>query len=356
MAHGELEYGVMSSSHISCVRTIQDALNSLAPSPTHVDVSIVTQTVTVRHPIILSADQIKATLDSAGFDIVSTPLDETHHSLSDSFSRLTPLILPKRRKHIEQCTLCLSGHVPEAHPSPMAHRDKVGQASVSGDLHVDSEALIASVPAGLENPRPTSQLVLGTALNAYKISLSIGGMTCASCSNTITDILNNLPGVTEVVINLIAHSGFVTVDSEDRVKLVVESIEDAGYEAEVVSLVPVCLPPVRRKGPRGQSEGSFRVTMFIGGMTCASCSNTVSNLVSDVPGVSEVAVNLIGKSGTATIVRRELADKLVTLIEEAGYEAEVIEVRSIDSADVNTAVEHMGPRTVSLRISGMTCS
>lgn len=318
--------------------------------------SIVTQTVTVRHPIILSADQIRTTLDSAGFDIVSTPLDETQRSFSESFSRLTPLILPKRRKHIQQCTLCQSEHEHETHTSLATNRNKVGQESVPGDLHADSEAISIPVPAEPETTRPTSQLAPGTASSAYKISLSIGGMTCASCSNTITDLLNNLPGVTEVVINLIAHSGFVTVDSEDRVKLVVESVEDAGYEAEVVSLVPVSPPPVRHGRSGGESEGPFRVTLFVGGMTCASCSNTITSLVSDVPGVSDVTVDLIGKSGTATIINQELADKLVAVIEDAGYEAEVIEIRSIDSGDNNTATDHAGPRTVSLRISGMSCS
>ena len=65
------------SSLSSCVSTIQDALSSLSPAPSSVEVSIVTQTVTVRHPHNLSPSLIKSTIHGEGFDIVSTPASST---------------------------------------------------------------------------------------------------------------------------------------------------------------------------------------------------------------------------------------------------------------------------------------
>lgn len=338
------------------MQTIQDVLNSLDPSPTNIEVSIVTQTVTVRHLLALSADHIKAALDAAGFDIVVTPLDESDdHAFTNSLSRLTPLLLPKRRKHIEQCALCQSEHSDQDHTiPPLDRRDKLGSTgTTSGDLHKQALDTSTPVPADLGKVRPVSQSVPATR---YNVSLSIGGMTCASCSNTITDILNKLPGVSGAVINLIGHSATVKIDSEDRVKPVVEAIEDAGYQAEVVSVEPVNSPPVHHVTPRIAPSGPFHLTMFVGGMTCASCSNTITSLAFEVPGVSEVAVDLIGKAATATIASKDLADKLVGAIEDAGYEAEVIEIRPIDSSDKSTVAEHAGPRTVSVRIAGMTCA
>ncbi|OCH90972.1 hypothetical protein OBBRIDRAFT_695497, partial [Obba rivulosa] len=91
----------------SCVHTIQETLSGLSPPPLEVDVSIVTQTVTVRHPPELSPIAIKVALDEAGFDIAATPTDEVIDGPPSSFSRslshLSTLLAGKLRKHVEQC-------------------------------------------------------------------------------------------------------------------------------------------------------------------------------------------------------------------------------------------------------------
>ncbi len=83
-----------------------------------------------------------------------------------------------------------------------------------------------------------------------------------------------------------------------------------------------------------------------------SCVNTITSLVEEIPGVEDVAVNLIGKSTTATIVRKELADNILSVIEDAGFEAEVISVDPIAGTELGREI---GPRTVDLRIDGMFC-
>ncbi|KAI9066791.1 hypothetical protein FKP32DRAFT_1555259, partial [Trametes sanguinea] len=91
----------------SCVKTIQDALQSLSPPPSVVDVSIVTQSVTVKHPRSLSPASIKAAIDNAGYDILSTPVDESLNrpqlSWSDSIARISTLATSKRKTHLDNC-------------------------------------------------------------------------------------------------------------------------------------------------------------------------------------------------------------------------------------------------------------
>ncbi|TBU32916.1 hypothetical protein BD311DRAFT_610938, partial [Dichomitus squalens] len=91
----------------SCVKTIQDALASLSPPPSSVDVSIVTQSVTVQHPRALSPSMLKAAIDEAGFDISATPSEETLPSptltWSDSLAGLAGVVSPKRQKHLDSC-------------------------------------------------------------------------------------------------------------------------------------------------------------------------------------------------------------------------------------------------------------
>ncbi|KAI1789551.1 heavy metal translocatin [Ganoderma leucocontextum] len=178
-------------------------------------------------------------------------------------------------------------------------------------------------------------------------------MTCASCSNAITSAVCQLPGVSDVVINLLGNSATLTVTHAEVAPVVVSAIEDVGYTAEVVSLEPLQSNRAQKKAPRreSQEDDQVRVELSVGGMTCASCITTVTGLLSDIPGVSEVAVSLIGKSATVLVARRELAPQLKKAIEDAGYEGEVVSIRSVEQSDD----EDIGPRTVSLRVNGMFC-
>lgn len=286
----------------SCVRTIKDALSSLAPAPKDVDVSIVTQTVTVRHYSSLAADTITAAIDAAGFDVVSpSPAADISSAIPAS---LTPFRSVKHARHIEQCAQCQS--------------EQKASAQSSG---------------------------------SHEVSLSVGGMTCASCSTTITRTVSELPGISNVIVDLLGNSATVVVDHPKWVDSVVETIEDVGYEAEVVSLQPVNNHSHKPYEQAGNFDGPFKLTISIGGMTCAACSNTITALASDIPGVLDMAVSLIGKSATAVIQRKGLVDTLVQAIEDAGYDADVVSVEPVTTAAAYAA----GPRIIDLRIDGMFC-
>ena len=339
----------------SCVRTIQDALSALTPPPRAVDVSIVTQTVTVRHPQQLSQEAIRAAVDDAGFDIVSTP-DVHEPSRLSGISLLPPTLSRNRLKHIQQCSQC---QLDQGDQSPHdVVRDKLGEDTVVEDSprfknnsslsDVNEKAYAApAVP-------PPARTTVSAPQGPFNVTLSVGGMTCASCPNTLTRIVSELPGVSDVVINLLSNSAAFVVDTQDRVPGVVEAIEDAGYDADIITVESTApIPAPRRDTSKASHDGSHRVTLSVGGMTCASCTNTVSALASEIPGVSDVVVNLIGKSATATLAKKELAEQLAEAIEDAGYEAEVVVLEPV-GADGTHALK--GPRTVDLRIEGMFCS
>ncbi|KAI0327760.1 heavy metal translocatin [Cubamyces sp. BRFM 1775] len=104
-----------------------------------------------------------------------------------------------------------------------------------------------------------------------------------------------------------------------------------------------------------EQDGPQRVALSVDGMTCASCINTITGLLSDVPGVSDIVVSLLGKSATAVIPNSALAPQLAEAVNDGGYEAEVVSVQPLHTPDARTA-EGTGARTVSLRIGGMTSS
>ncbi|GJE84166.1 heavy metal translocating P-type ATPase [Phanerochaete sordida] len=341
----------------SCVRTIQDALATLSPPPAAVDVSIVTQTVTVRHSHALSPAAVRAALDDAGFDLVTTPdaLERSHTSFTNSLSRLPPTLARHRNKHVQQCLQCLE----EAHGSSCEPRDKFGEDTLITESAdpvkpaVDSPLTSDDKEVGL--PPHTSPITSSAATSPgpYHVTLSIGGMTCASCSNTLTRIIAELPGVSDVVVNLLGNSATALVDKPELAQTIAEAVDDAGFEADVMSVEPVHRPaPAPRQAAPAPSDGPFSLTLSVGGMTCAACSNTITGLLAELPGVSDVVVNVLGKSATATIARRELAAQVVETIEDGGYEAEVAHLEPVQ----NEAQAVVGPRTVSLRVEGLFCS
>jgi copper chaperone CopZ len=92
-----------------------------------------------------------------------------------------------------------------------------------------------------------------------------------------------------------------------------------------------------------------RLIISIDGMTCAACSSSVTRALSEIKGVKDVSVDLMGKSA-AVIAEEGLADDVVGAIEDCGFEANVIQTE-----DLNTLPGDSATRTVHLRIDGMFC-
>jgi copper chaperone CopZ len=64
-------------------------------------------------------------------------------------------------------------------------------------------------------------------------------------------------------------------------------------------------------------------TLSVSGMTCGGCVNAVTRILSRVPGVAAVAVDL--KSGHATVRGGAAPADLIAAVEAAGYGAKAIE-------------------------------
>jgi Cu+-exporting ATPase len=139
-------------------------------------------------------------------------------------------------------------------------------------------------------------------------SFGITGMTCASCVDTVQRSLVDLKGVENASVNLATEKATVTFDPDRvSVKQLKDSIVKAGY---------------------GVTED--RVTISVGGMTCASCSQTVEKALLALEGVNEAIVNLATEKvrvhydpGTVTIGEMKRA------IKAAGYE--VLEAETVDT-------------------------
>jgi len=131
-----------------------------------------------------------------------------------------------------------------------------------------------------------------------KVSLTVSGMTCASCVAHVEKVLKNVPGVKTAVVNLATGKALVEYDSNQvSIAEMKKAVDEIGYEI-VLNVA----------------------NLQISGMTCASCVQNIQRVVSSLRGVNKVVVNLT--SGGARIEYEPgitSLNEVKKVIQELGY-------------------------------------
>lgn len=112
--------------------------------------------------------------------------------------------------------------------------------------------------------------------STFKATLAIGGMTCASCSNTITQELKKRAWITKVNVNLVTSSANVEIDSKDKAAQVVEAIEDMGFEAQLEDVVDLS---------KTLQERSRTVQIRVDGFHCGNCPVKAVRALTELEGI-----------------------------------------------------------------------
>jgi Cu+-exporting ATPase len=148
--------------------------------------------------------------------------------------------------------------------------------------------------------------------------LNIRGMTCAACAQRIEKTVRKLSGVNQANVNLASEKLFVEYDS-DHVELsaVKAAVTKIGYEV-------------------AEKSENAKVTIPIGGMTCAACARRVEKAIGKLEGIEETSVNFATEKATVTYDPQTVRLSVIRgAIEKAGYEA--LEVDKADAADEDRA-------------------
>lgn len=140
-----------------------------------------------------------------------------------------------------------------------------------------------------------------------RVTLSVEGMSCASCVGRVDRALSGVEGIGDVSVNLAAETASLSVDAPARLEAAASVLDDLGYPA--------------RKA---------RVTLNIASMSCASCVGRVDKAIAQVPGVLSVSVNLAAE--TATV---EYLEGVTTIAEITGASAEIGYPAEIAQADAS---------------------
>ena len=132
--------------------------------------------------------------------------------------------------------------------------------------------------------------------DTQNLTLSIEGMTCASCVGRVERALKGVPGVGDVSVNLasetaqLRHGGASASD-------ILATLGRAGYPARIAD-----------------------VTLRIDDMTCASCVGRVEKALKAIPGVIGAEVNLATESARVRFAEGAVTPQdLIRATEAAGY-------------------------------------
>ncbi|TGZ82591.1 heavy metal translocatin [Ascodesmis nigricans] len=194
----------------------------------------------------------------------------------------------------------------------------------------------------------------------YQVTLSIEGMTCASCTNKVTETLQSIDWVRDINISLMTQSGTMVFDAkksggkDEGVRVLIDEVECLGYNASLHEIKRLPSPQIAEAS---EEPRVFEAVIAIMGMTCASCSGKVAESLEAIPWVKEVNINLMTHSGTvrfdvdATGGEKRAVDTLVDEIECLGYDASLDTLK--DLTPHSKAPEEAKRRNIALTITGL---
>jgi Cu+-exporting ATPase len=258
----------------SCVHVIQETLAVLSPRPLSVQVSIVSQSITVNHFVALAPRSIQDALDDAGFEVWEAP------GVPGRWDHLPPSLLSalqagKRTKHLLQCGSCRGeeADLSDAREDEVDLKDaQLVPNRVSENSFPQSSSTVHDPPEyhseKHQNVYASTQPDLPSE-GPFRVTLSVGGMTCSSCSGTITRTVSDLPGVSEVVVSLLEKSATAVIQSKDTAAVVSEAIEDCGFEANIISVEPVSA------GKVDEADKTRTLSLRVDGMFSTQCAEKI---------------------------------------------------------------------------------
>lgn len=125
-------------------------------------------------------------------------------------------------------------------------------------------------------------------------------MSCTSCAQTIEKALKEHIGVEQASVNFTSERAYLTYDPKlTNKKELIETVKATGYDAHLETK---------------------KTIMRIGGMTCASCAQTIENALKKTEGIVEANVNLASEKAVVVYDVEEIDyEGIKEVIEETGY-------------------------------------
>uniref|UniRef100_A0ACD5ZDH3 Uncharacterized protein n=1 Tax=Avena sativa TaxID=4498 RepID=A0ACD5ZDH3_AVESA len=178
-----------------------------------------------------------------------------------------------------------------------------------GGDYMEDVALLGSYDEEMGPPPPEEE---------EEAQVRVTGMTCSACTSAVEAAVSARRGVRSVAVSLLQNRARVVfVPALVKVEDIIEAIEDAGFDAEILPDSAVSQP---------KSQKALSAQFRIGGMTCANCVNSVEGILRKLPGIKGAVVALATSLGEVEYDPSAVSkDDIVQAIEDAGFEAEFLQ-------------------------------
>ncbi|XP_073497113.1 copper-transporting ATPase 1 [Phyllobates terribilis] len=393
----------------SCTSTIEGKIGKLK-GVKRIKVSLDNQEAHIIYqPHLITADEIRSQIEEAGFtaSIKNKPLPKLGaidigpltNGIKDvaparpkSLSDLCRAVFQVEGMHCKSCVVNIESNI-SSHAG--VHSIEVSLQKKSAVIHYNPNVLSSdvlcraieslspgifkvSLSNGLDCGTPSISQCSAETSNAEQIFstrthqetsskvtiVSIGGMTCNSCVQSIEGLISQKPGVKTISVSLANKNGTVEYDpAVTNPEALCAAIEDMGFDASLPALLPdISLEPAQKpqrnsfhpkegfiKDSPEPSNQETRPTdkcfIKVSGMTCASCVANIERNLRREDGINSVLVALM--AGKAEVRYNPMIIQpsgIAELIQELGFEATVI-----DDSDEGDGV-------LELVVRGMTCA
>ena len=300
----------------SCVTHIRNILASYGDIVRYVEVDSSTNAVRVLHQKSLSTSQLCQTLSNAAFEVYSaTTSDESGNKTrevgaedtgdawleaaaelwrqpvraSTTDAHCMPLPDKRRRNtHLANCDACRKENVGSSHESANSIQERLisyerGGPSLANKqqddiLPLEGDRSILMYKSRSQNATPClDHEASDLETTRHEAVLSIGGMTCASCTSAIDHGLSELQYVESVSATLMTNSALVIFRGKKNLDKIIEAVEDLGYEGAVERCKVLDQGETRIK-----SQNKRRTVMLkIEGMFCKHCPPKVVHAINE---------------------------------------------------------------------------
>ncbi|KAJ1715562.1 copper-transporting ATPase [Aspergillus flavus] len=311
-----------------------------------VSVSLMMGRAVVHHdPNVLSPDKVAEIIEDSGFDatIISTdspagPSGDTT-TVKEKGSMVSTTTLAIEGMTCGACTSAVEGGLKEVagvksvnvsllseravveHDASTVTPDQL--AEIIEDRGFGARVLDTAAPqsgASQETTETTSRLMVTT--------VSIDGMTCGACTSSIENIFSGVDGLVQFNISLLAERAIITHDPVALPsKSIVNMIDDAGFEATILSSEP--------QAPVSSAVG--RVILNLHGLRDALSAGALEESLLQKPGISSASVDIPTSRITVLYDSSVIGVRsVVVAIEAAGYNALLA-----DTDDTNAQLESL---------------
>ncbi len=149
--------------------------------------------------------------------------------------------------------------------------------------------------------------------NHPPLQLRLEGMSCASCVGRAERVLQALPGVSAVSVNLSTETAQMQLAAPATVSQIVAALGGAGYPPRLTE-----------------------ITLSVEGMTCAACTGRVERVLQAQAGVIGASANLALRQAQVQVLEGGDASALAAAVTRAGYAAQPLAEARPQSPEAET--------------------